>query len=71
MLRSTISYLATEVTSSVCDPTTQHRGTVTGTHLECYWAALLAHRRGLYAQGDSDVISIRIYAGWFSPPSCG
>ena len=24
-----------------------------------------------YTHGDIDVISIRIYAGWFSPPSCG
>ena len=26
---------------------------------------------GPYTQGDSDVISIDIYAKWFSPPSCG
>ena len=25
----------------------------------------------IYASGDSDVISFRIYASWFSPPSCG
>ena len=24
-----------------------------------------------YTQGDSDVISFRIYASWFLPPSCG
>jgi len=26
---------------------------------------------GFYKQGDSDVISLHIYAIWFSPPSCG
>jgi len=25
----------------------------------------------IYAYSDSDVISFRIYASWFSPPSCG
>jgi len=27
--------------------------------------------RVVYTKGDSDVISIDIYASWFSPPSCG
>jgi len=27
--------------------------------------------REWYTQGDSDVISIHIYASWFSPPSSG
>ena len=25
----------------------------------------------IHRVGDSDVISFRIYASWFSPPSCG
>jgi len=36
-----------------------------------YYVAVIAAAMPIYTQGDSDVISFRIYASWFSPPSCG
>jgi len=36
----------------------------------CRWEKTHFDIRTVYTQDDSNVISIHIYAGWFSPPSC-